>query len=214
MVRPIFIFVLGSPGFGAIPRYAAAAILDDSMMGATIAALDGRRGHPMTQLQRNVQRASLLLPLAALLHWIEELPRFPAWEARHFPHVGSTFEQLAASHVPIFLVVCAVGYAGFRSRPSGFGIWAVVALHASFLLNVLFQIGCTVAFLEYVPGNVTCALVFVPFAAWHYTRILQSEYLRPRGFASAVMFGAVTSSVLSLWVLKNWRLVELPFLPG
>ena len=159
-----------------------------------------------------ITRASLLLPPAALLHWIEELPRFPAWEARHFPHVGTTFESLVVAHVPIFLAICAVAFAGFRSAPSGFGIWAVVALHASFLVNVLFQIGCTLALREYVPGNITCAIVFVPFAAWHYTRILQHGYLRTRGFASAVLFGSAISSFMSLWVLNNWGLVELPFI--
>jgi hypothetical protein len=145
-----------------------------------------------------------LLPVAAVLHWIEELPRFPAWEARHFPHVGTTLHGLIVSHVPLFLVFCLVGYLGYRSQPSGFGIWAAVALHAAFLVNVVFQAICTVVYREYIPGNVTCVLVFVPFAVWHYRLVLQSQYLRPTAFGSAIVFGAALSAALSAWVLRNW----------
>jgi hypothetical protein len=156
---------------------------------------------------RLVNRACALLPLAAVLHWVEELPRFPAWEARHFPHVHTTFSALLESHVPLFLLFGLVGYLGYRSQPSGLGIWAAVALHTAFLVNVAFQVACTVVFCEYVPGDVTCALVFVPLAAWHYRLVLRTRFLRPAGFASAALSGATFSALLSLRVLQEWAVL-------
>ena len=149
-------------------------------------------------------RASALIPVAAVLHWTEELPRFPRWEARHFPEAGTTLHYLVISHIPLLVLFLVVAYLGWRSRPAGFGIQAVVAVHAAFLVNVLFQLGCTLAFWEYVPGNVTCAAVFVPFAAWHYHRILADGYLQPRAFALAAGAGAIVSALLSVWVLYGW----------
>lgn len=135
----------------------------------------------------------LLLPYVVfVVHTVEELPEFAAWASRHFAHKST--ELFATVHIPLILLVLAVGW---RAARPGTHRWATIATAAfawQFGVNAVFHLGCAVAFAEYSPGMVTGAVVSIPAAAYVLGRIRRDRLMSGRDLVIALVLGTAVAA--------------------
>jgi hypothetical protein len=137
-------------------------------------------------------RATVLLPIALLLHVVEEwFGGFPAWT------LIAVGKELSPER---FVLISAVGFllfavgtlAAVRSPQMA---WFGVSLAALVGLNGALHTLLTLILGQYSPGTVTGLLVYIPLSAV----VLRSSSARLSGgiFASSVLFGVLLHGLAS-----------------
>ena len=104
-------------------------------------------------------------PIAFTLHVLEELPRFTPWVQRH---INPDFTQKHYLKVHVSGIVGFIGAVFilwlFPSRALVL-IFFTFMFTPSFLCNVLFHVGASIAYRSYSPGLITGLVVYLPLYA-------------------------------------------------
>ena len=132
-----------------------------------------------------------LLPILYIIHFFEELPRFPVWatESLGKPYTRPKFivENL------VLWVICTGSVFIAVYVPGRLGTILVLSAAAGFFLNVIFHATFTLKTGVYSPGTVTACLFFAPASLFLY-------YLAEKeGLLTVTVF--ILSLVLGLAVL-------------
>ena len=141
-------------------------------------------------------RSTLLLPLAYLLHLLEEwFGGFSNWTQEVLgQEIGIQRFILINS---IFLIITVVG--SIASVRSARLTWIAIALCALFGLNGLLHLLATIGFAQYAPGVVTGALIYIPLTLWILNEIKKRVSLSM--FTRSVFLGLVAHALV-FWLAR------------
>ncbi len=128
-----------------------------------------------------------VVPIAYLIHIIEETPRFVPWAKRYFS-APATFAQFVLGNV-IFMgyVLIAVFLATFYPRE-----WTLVlglSTAAWIFSNFLIHASLTLYTGEYSPGVVTASALYAPVSVYIYTTVLGSGILSTVDIIVSIIIG-------------------------
>jgi hypothetical protein len=142
-----------------------------------------------------------LVPIAYLIHIIEETPRFVPW-AKRYLSAPSTFAQFVLGNV-IFMayVVAAVGLATFYP-----GEWTLIlglSTAAWIFSNFLIHASLTLYTGEYSPGVVTASAIYAPVTVYIYASVLESGLLNNGEIVLSVIIGFAIMYVPTF--IQVWR---------
>jgi hypothetical protein len=137
-----------------------------------------------------------LVPLAYVIHIIEETPRFVPWAKRYFS-APSTFAQFVLGNV-IFMgyVLIAVFLATFYPRE-----WTLVlglSTAAWIFSNFLIHASLTLYTGEYSPGVVTASALYAPVTVYIYATFLGSGILSNADIIGSIIIGFAAMYVPTL----------------
>lgn len=167
------------------------------MRGAVVRGdRSGAGASPPSDADAGAPRVVLLLPLAFLLHAIEEwLGGFPTWTARVVGEAMAPERFLLLNGIGLALfTACAL--AAVRDRGAA---WIGVALAALLGLNALLHLGLSTAYGSYAPGVVTGVVLYLPLSG----RVLWQSHGRLSGrvFAGAVLCGVAVQALVPILAL-------------
>lgn len=138
-------------------------------------------------------RAAAWLPLAYLLHLVEEwFGGFTEW-TRLTPIYDVSVDRFIVINAVAFACVSIATLVAFRIPRTS---WICVSLAALFGLNGALHVLATIAWGYYSPGMVTGAFLYVPLAA----RILRSaspQYSRG-AYIGVILFGVFLHAVVAV----------------
>lgn len=134
-----------------------------------------------------------LLPLAYLVHFLEELPRFPAWASRRL--MPYTRNKFVAENVVIFSLLLApllmTTLLPADSLAGQVGLVLVLSAAVGFFLNVFFHGLATLKHGEYSPGAVTACLFFPPLSIYSYYLAAIQGLLTVTNVGLSILLGIV-----------------------
>lgn len=111
-------------------------------------------------------QAIWLLPLLDLIHFLEELPRFPDW-AKKSLKIPYTRTKFIAENIVIWLIL-TVSVLMTVYGPEKVGIVLVLSAAIGFFSNMIFHAASTLKTGIYSPGTVTACLFFTPISFYIY----------------------------------------------
>jgi hypothetical protein len=138
-------------------------------------------------------RAAVLLPVAYLLHFVEEwIGDLPVWSGNVFAN-EIPFDRFVAINVVAFPIFIIGTIASLRSPRMA---WFAVALAAVFGLNAILHTLGTIMTFDYSPGTITGLALYIPLS----TIVLRSAAvsLPHDEFTRAVMAGVLIHVVVSV----------------
>jgi len=112
-------------------------------------------------------QAIWLLPLLDLIHFLEELPRFPDW-AKQSLKIPYTRTKFIAENIVIWLIL-TVSVLMTVYGPEKVGIVLVLSAAIGFFSNMIFHAASTLKTGIYSPGTVTACLFFTPVSFYIYS---------------------------------------------
>jgi hypothetical protein len=149
--------------------------------------------------------AVLLLPVASLLHVLEEWPRFPRW-ARRFASARYTDREYLLLHAAGLLSVLVAALLASRfPKPWLLFLLFALVVGPGMLWNGVFHLGATLASRTYCAGAVTGLLVYVPLSAVLARLAVREALLGPAALLVALAL-ALAVHVLEVGhnVFKRW----------
>lgn len=103
-----------------------------------------------------------LLPIGYIIHFFEELPRFPEWANKNLkkPYTRTKFitENIVLWTLVMIPVLITTYFTYFIA------ILLILSAAAGFFMNMIFHVYFTVKTREYSPGTVTSCIIFVPIS--------------------------------------------------
>ncbi|HPH35499.1 MAG TPA: HXXEE domain-containing protein [Methanoregulaceae archaeon] len=128
-----------------------------------------------------------LVPLAYVIHIIEETPRFVPWAKRYFS-APSTFAQFVLGNI-IFMgyVLTAVFLATFY--PCEWTLVLGLSTAAWIFSNFLIHASLTLYTGEYSPGVVTASALYAPVSVYIYATFLGSGIPSNAGIIVSIIIG-------------------------
>lgn len=142
-----------------------------------------------------------LVPVAYFIHIIEETPRFVPW-AKRYLSAPSTFAQFILGNI-IFMAYVLISVFLATAYP---GRWTLILglstaawIFSNFTIHAFFTLTTGV----YSPGVVTAGAVYVPVAAYIYSRVLESGMLSGPDLIAATVLGFSIMYVPTL--IQVWR---------
>ena len=153
----------------------------------------------MNLLALSFHDALWLLPVAAGIHVLEELPRFPAWANRTLTSrrgvMCYTRAKFIWENLVLFVIlvaaVLATRYLPAASLGGQAGLVLSLGAAAGLFFNMLFHAGFTLRTGVYSPGTVTACLLFFPVSALVFGKAALAGVLGPGVIALAVVLGIV-----------------------
>jgi len=103
-----------------------------------------------------------LLPIGYIIHFFEELPRFPEWANKHLkkPYTKTKFiTENIVLWILVMIPVLITAYFTFF-----IAILLILSAAAGFFMNMIFHVYFTLRTREYSPGTVTACILFVPIS--------------------------------------------------
>lgn len=111
-------------------------------------------------------QAIWLLPLLDLIHFLEELPRFPDW-AKKSLKISYTRTKFIAENIVIGLIL-TVSVLMAVCAPGRVGTVLILSAAVGFFSNMVFHAASTLKTGIYSPGTVTACLFFAPASFYVY----------------------------------------------
>lgn len=128
-----------------------------------------------------------LVPVAYLIHILEESPRFVPWATKYFG-APETFGQFIVGNV-IFMayVIIATSLAIFYTNEWTLilGLSAAAWIFSNFLIHAYYTLRTGI----YSPGVVTAGAIYVPISAYIYSNFWVSGLLSNLDIALSVLIG-------------------------
>ncbi len=129
-----------------------------------------------------------LVPIAYLIHILEESPRFPAWAVKSRIITSMSFGEFALGNI-IFMafVLVSVSLAVFYTNQ-----WTLVlglATAAWIFSNFLIHAYYTLRYGEYSPGVVTASALYAPVTVFIFYNFWVSGILSPAYMILAIIIG-------------------------
>jgi hypothetical protein len=146
------------------------------------------------------RQAVWLVPVAVLLHVLEEWPRFPRW-ARRFASPDYTDREYVAIHAFGLATALAATWAVSR-LPSPWLVFPFLALLVGpgLFWNAFFHVGGTLVSRAYCPGVLTGVVIYLPLASWLGALAVREGILGAGALAAAA---AVAGAFHALEVARN-----------
>lgn len=170
--------------------------------------------HNPAPAQGSVFRVCWLLPVAFLVHDLEELVTMPSWVAAHRAQLAAlaggvglgegavdglvlTVPALAVAMGLVLLVFVGVTWLVTRTRGRAPWLFVYALVLGGFFLHGFTHLGQVVYFGSYTPGSVTAALVVIPGSLYLYVRLAGARVLgRGRAMVGAVLGIALLAPVV------------------
>lgn len=135
----------------------------------------------------NFAEAVWLLPFLYIVHFFEELPRFPIWatESLGKPYTRTKF---IVENIVLWLIL-AVSVLIVVYLPGKVGTILVLSAAAGFFLNMIFHAVFTIKTGVYSPGTVTACVFFPPVSIYIYYLAAKEELLTLTTVALSILLG-------------------------
>lgn len=157
---------------------------------------------PLLDARVSLRRLFQLGILVLAIHNAEEALTAPGWLQAALPRIRDLFgvtprEQPSASQLYVALVLATVLPAvwvvlAMSGERKSVRVYSLMTLYSILFWNAWFpHIALALALVSYTPGVVTAVVLNVPFTLYLFRRAFRDGYVEKRGFAVAVVLGAV-----------------------
>ena len=165
-----------------------------------------------TSSEKNAKRSIVpvlwLMPLAFIIHDVEELLTMPQWIASHRAELDYlagksetaaemmrslpvTAKQAAVAIGGILILFLVVTTGATIFSKHGFWLYAYAALLGALFLHVFTHIAQAVIFAGYVPGVVGAILVVIPVAIYIYKQLFKENLLTMKSAILTAFIGFI-----------------------
>ena len=146
-------------------------------------------------------QAIWMLPIIFIVHFLEELPRFPTWAKEYINQAYTTKKFIIENMVMFVLILIAVLVAIFLPNV---GIIFVLAIAIAFFTNMIFHTFFTLKTGIYSPGIVTACIFFVPMPFYLYYLAEKEGLLTSVNVIISLIIGLILFPIL-LAIGKNYN---------